>query len=123
MTSSTQCSYSLVHRDLEHELLPYRQADNVGVLCCSPLAAGQLTGWRDTPSAPGRRRMGTMSPLPGPTLRAARAALDLVARAHGVSMAQVALAWLLAQPGSRPSSSGRAGSSSWRTTSVPRASC
>ncbi|MCK9878210.1 aldo/keto reductase [Frankia sp. Ag45/Mut15] len=73
-------------------------------MCYSPLAAGQLTGWRDTPRVLGRRRMGMMSPLPGPTLRAARAALDLVAldlvaRAHGVSMAPVALAWLLAQPG------------------------
>jgi aryl-alcohol dehydrogenase-like predicted oxidoreductase len=97
--ASVQVGYSLVWRDLEHELLPYCRADDVGVLCFSPLAAGQLTGWNDTPSAAGRRRLGVMSSFEGARLRAARAVLDVVARAHGVSMAQVALAWLLAQPG------------------------
>jgi aryl-alcohol dehydrogenase-like predicted oxidoreductase len=96
---SMQVLYSLAQRDLEHELLPYCRADNVGVLCFSPLSSGQLTGWRDTPGAAGRRKLGVMSSVEGSNLRAARAVLDAIARARGVSMAQVALAWLIAQPG------------------------
>lgn len=97
--SSTQVYYSLAARDVEHEILPFCRADGMGVLVYSPLSGGQLTGWRDTPGASGRRKMGTMASVDGANLRAARAVLSAVARARGATMAQVALAWLLAQPG------------------------
>jgi aryl-alcohol dehydrogenase-like predicted oxidoreductase len=97
--SAFQGLYSLATRDLEREILPYCRSDEVGVLVYRPLAGGLLTGWRDTPSAPGRRRFGALSEIPESVLYAARSALAEVAGAHQVSMAQVALAWLLAQPG------------------------
>jgi aryl-alcohol dehydrogenase-like predicted oxidoreductase len=97
--SAFQGLYSLVSRDLEQEILPCCRSEDIGVLIYSPLAGGQLTGWSDTASAAGRRRFGALPPVPDDLLRAARTALEAVARAHEISMAQVALAWLLAQPG------------------------
>jgi aryl-alcohol dehydrogenase-like predicted oxidoreductase len=97
--SSMQIPYSLLQRDVEHEILPYCLADDVGTLIYAPLAAGQLTGWRDTPGAAGRRKGGGMASGDAARLRTARAVIDAIARARGVSMAQVGLAWLLAQPG------------------------
>ena len=91
--------YSLVTRDLEQEILPYCRADEVGVLVYRPLGGGLLTGWQDTDSARGRRKFGAISRVSDDALHTARAALDAIAVARGVSMAQVALAWLLAQPG------------------------
>ena len=96
--SSVQVQYSLVARDVEHEILPQCRADQVGVLVYQPLASGQLTGWQDTAGARGRRRLGILGEETQ-SLQRARAAVEAVARNHGVSMAQVALAWVLAQPG------------------------
>lgn len=96
--SSVQVQYSLIARDVEHEILPQSRADQVGVLVYQPLASGQLTGWQDTAGARGRRRLGILGEAT-PALARARSALDAVARDRGVSMAQVALAWVLAQPG------------------------
>ena len=97
--NSFQASYSLVTRDLEHEILPYCRTDGVGVLVYSPLAGGLLAGWQDTASAQGRRQFGALPRVPDDVLLAARKALDAIAAARGVSMSQAALAWLLAQPG------------------------
>jgi aryl-alcohol dehydrogenase-like predicted oxidoreductase len=94
-----QALYSLVTRELEHEILPYCRGDEVGVLVYRPLGGGLLTAWQDTDSAQGRRRFGAISRVCEDVLQAARTALDSIAAARGVSMAQVALAWLLAQPG------------------------
>ena len=97
--SAFQALYSLVTRELEHEILPYCRADEVGVLVYRPLGGGLLTGWADTDSAQGRRKFGAISRVSEDALKTARTALDAIATARGVSMAQVALAWLLAQPG------------------------
>jgi aryl-alcohol dehydrogenase-like predicted oxidoreductase len=97
--SAFQALYSLVTRELEHEILPYCRADEVGVLVYRPLGGGLLTGWADTDSAQGRRKFGAISRVSEDALETARTALDAIATRRGVSMAQVALAWLLAQPG------------------------
>jgi aryl-alcohol dehydrogenase-like predicted oxidoreductase len=97
--SSVQVQYSLVSRDVEHEILPHCRTDDIGVLVFQPLAGGQLTGWRDTRGARGRRRLGILDTAGPENLPRARAVVDAIARARGVSMAQVALAWVLAQPG------------------------
>lgn len=94
-----QIQYSLAAREVEHEILPHCRTDGIGVLVFSPLGGGQLTGWRDTPGASGRRNMGALPRVEQDVLRRARAVVRAVARARGVSMAQVALAWVLAQPG------------------------
>lgn len=99
---SLQAYYSLAGRDLEHELLPLCREENIGVLPWSPLSGGFLTGKyrRDDPTPEGARRSG----FDFPPIDEARGfdavhALDQIAKAKGVTIAQVALAWLLAQPG------------------------
>ena len=99
---SLQAYYSLVGRDLEHELLPLCREENVGVLPWSPLSGGFLSGkyTRDNPNPEGARRTNFQFPA----IDEARGfdaidALDAIAKAKGASVAQVALAWLLAQSG------------------------
>jgi aryl-alcohol dehydrogenase-like predicted oxidoreductase len=100
---SLQAYYSLVARELEHELLPVSQDQGVGVLVWSPLAGGFLTGKQRRGEAPpaGSRRAangdtGTMDPEQGFDVVDA---LDGIARERGTSIAQVAINWLLRRPG------------------------
>jgi aryl-alcohol dehydrogenase-like predicted oxidoreductase len=99
---SLQAYYSLVGRDLEHELLPLCREENVSVLPWSPLSGGFLSGkyTRDDPNPKGARRTNFQFPA----IDEARGfdaidALEAIAKAKGASVAQVALAWLLAQAG------------------------
>ena len=98
---SLQAYYSLVGRDLEHELLPLCREEGLGVLPWSPLSGGFLTGkYRRDASAPeGARRTGFDFPPIDARAYDAVDALDAVAKAKNASIAQVALAWLLHQPG------------------------
>ena len=99
---SLQAYYSLVGRDLEHELLPLCREEGLGILPWSPLSGGFLSGkyQRDNPNPEGARRSGFQFP-PIDEARGFDAveALEKIATAKGASVAQVALAWLLAQPG------------------------
>ena len=96
--SSVQVQYSLMARDIEHEIVPQCRAEHVGILAYQPLASGQLTGWQETAGARGRRRLGILGEETQ-RLQRARQVVDAIARGRDVSMAQVALAWVLAQPG------------------------
>jgi aryl-alcohol dehydrogenase-like predicted oxidoreductase len=73
----------------------------VGILVWSPLAGGLLSG-KYGPGNPSRRQAGGRNEPPirdeGRLWRIVEVVKD-VARAHGVSGAQVALAWLLGRPG------------------------
>lgn len=99
---SLQAYYSLVGRDLEHELLPLCQEEGLGVLPWSPLSGGFLSGKyrRETPSPEGARRSGFQFP---PIDEAhgfdAVETLEQIAKDRNGSIAQVALRWLLAQRG------------------------
>ena len=99
---SLQAYYSLVGRDLEHELLPLCREEHLAVLPWSPLSGGFLTGKyrRDNPNPEGARRSGFQFP-PIDEERGFEAidALDQIAKTRNVSIAQIALAWLLAQSG------------------------
>ena len=99
---SLQAYYSLVGRDLEHELLRLCREENLGVLPWSPLSGGFLSGkyTRDNPTPEGARRSGFQFP-PIDEARGFDAvdALARIAKEKGATIAQVALAWLLAQPG------------------------
>jgi aryl-alcohol dehydrogenase-like predicted oxidoreductase len=99
---SLQAYYSLVGRDLEHELLPLCREEGVGVLPWSPLSGGFLSGKyrRDNPNPEGARRTNFQFPA----IDEARGfdaveALDETAKKKGATVPQVALAWLLSQPG------------------------
>src|SRR6266404_2496120 len=99
---SLQAYYSLVGRDLEHELLPLCREENVGVLPWSPLSGGFLSGKyrRDSPNPEGARRTGfQFPPIDEERGFDAIEALTRIANEKSVTVAQVALAWLLAQPG------------------------
>ena len=99
---SLQAYYSLAGRDLEHELLPLCLEEGLGVLPWSPLSGGFLTGKyrRENPNPEGARRTGfDFPPVDEERGFDAVEALDAVAKARGATVAQTALAWLLARPG------------------------
>ena len=102
--AAQQIYYSLEARDAEYELVPLALDQGLGILVWSPLAGGllsgkfrrdaaqpensrHLSGWNEPPVRNEDRLYDTIEVL-----------LD-VAKAHGVSAAQVALAWLLGRPG------------------------
>ena len=102
--TAVQTYYSLVGREAEHEIIPQCRADDLGVIVWSPLSSGYLTGrYHAGPSGEagpgGRRTTFTFPPVDDDVGGRGVEAVTLVAEAHGVSMAQVALAWVLAQPG------------------------
>ena len=99
---SLQAYYSLVGRDLEYELLPLCREENIGVLPWSPLSGGFLSGKyrRDNPTPEGSRRSGfDFPPIDVERGFDAVEVLDRIAKERKSSVPQIALAWLLAQPG------------------------
>jgi aryl-alcohol dehydrogenase-like predicted oxidoreductase len=97
--TAAQLYYSLVAREAEHELIPECRADDLGVVVWSPLSSGFLTGRYRAAGADGRRTTFTFPPVDPELGERALVALATVADGRGASMAQVALAWVLAQPG------------------------
>lgn len=98
---SIQAYYTIAGRDLEREIVPMLQSEGLGLLVWSPLAGGLLSGkyTRDGSSEAGSRRK--TFDFPPVQLDRAYDVIDVmreVAGAKGVSVAQVALAWLLHQP-------------------------
>jgi aryl-alcohol dehydrogenase-like predicted oxidoreductase len=90
--------YSLVGRDVEHELLPLLGDTGIGALAWSPLAGGFLTGryTREKPQGDGGR-LSAFDIIPFDRDRGYEVvdALGGIAGAQNVSIAAVALAWLL----------------------------
>ena len=97
---SVQAYYTLASRDLEREVVPLLTDQKLGLMVWSPLAGGLLSGKysADGKGPEGARRASFDFPVVDKP-RAARCvdAMRPIAKAHGVSVAQVALAWLLAQ--------------------------
>jgi aryl-alcohol dehydrogenase-like predicted oxidoreductase len=105
---SLQPQYSLVERSIEIELLPFCRAAGLGVLPWGPLGAGFLTGRyeRGVEPADGSRIGDASDDLEEALHRrgteANFRAVDearAIAGELGATVPQVALAWLLAQPG------------------------
>ena len=100
---SEQIYYSLQARDAENELVPIAIEEGLGILVWSPLAGGLLSGkYRRGQDAPeGTRRFeGWTEPPVNDEDRLYNTvdALVEIADGHGVSAAQVALAYTLAKP-------------------------
>jgi aryl-alcohol dehydrogenase-like predicted oxidoreductase len=98
---SLQAYYTIAGRDLERELVPMLQSEGLGLMVWSPLAGGLLSGkyGRDTQGEAGSRR----TTFDFPPVERERAwdcvdAMRAIAGKKGVSVAQIALAWLLHQP-------------------------
>jgi len=100
---SQQIYYSLQERSAEYELLPLAVDQGLGTLVWSPLAGGLLSGkYRRGQDAPaGSRHVTDWDEPPVYDEDALYDTIDVlvqVADGHGVSAAQVALAWLLGRP-------------------------
>jgi len=96
-----QPEYNLVAREpYESEFAPIVAEFGLGVLPYSALASGFLTGkYRTTADNAGAARRSAAARYLTPTGLAVLAVLDDTAAAHGVEVASVAIAWLLARPG------------------------
>jgi aryl-alcohol dehydrogenase-like predicted oxidoreductase len=96
-----QAYYSIAGRDLERELVPMLREEKLGLLVWSPLAGGLLSG-KFGPGAPNpedaRRASFDFPPVDKERAFACVAAMREVGDARGVSVARVALAYVLAKP-------------------------
>jgi aryl-alcohol dehydrogenase-like predicted oxidoreductase len=105
---SLQPQYSLVERSIEVEILPFCRAAGLGVLPWGPLGAGFLTGKysRDSEPPEGSRMAEATDDLEEARHRRAIernfAVVDeaeAIAAERGATVSQVAIAWLLGEPG------------------------
>jgi len=96
----TQSYYSLVGRELENETIPLLEDQGLGLLVWSPLAGGFLSGkfTRDGQGGEGRRASFDFPPVDKDKGFDVVDVMRGIASAHGASVAQVALAWVLAKP-------------------------
>jgi aryl-alcohol dehydrogenase-like predicted oxidoreductase len=98
---SLQMYYSAVSRDIEREIVPLARDQNLAILPWSPLSGGLLSGKfsRENEKPDGARRATfDFPPVEKERLWRLLDVMRPIAQAHGVSVAQVALAWLRAQP-------------------------
>jgi aryl-alcohol dehydrogenase-like predicted oxidoreductase len=94
---SMQNHYNLLYREEEREMLPFCADQGVGLLPWSPLARGRLTrDWNTETARTETDEFGAR--LYRDEDRSIVDAVTTVAERRGVPRAQVALAWLLAQP-------------------------
>ena len=99
-----QNHYNLVYREEEREMMPLCREEGIGVIPWSPLARGFLAGNR---RKDGRRRDDAREERRASRTKLYYADSDFtiadrvgeLARRRGVKPTQIALAWLLAQPG------------------------
>ena len=105
---SLQPQYSLVERSIEVEILPFCRAAGIGVLPWGPLGAGFLTGKysRDTDPPEGSRMADAGDDIEEARHRRAIERnfrvvdeAEAIASERGATISQVALAWLLGEPG------------------------
>jgi len=102
--TSLQPPYAVVRRDIEHDILPFCLAQNIGVIVYSPMYAGLLTGSMT------RERVANFLPedwrrnLPGfkePALSQNLQAVEIlraIGKRHGCTPGEVAIAWTLHHP-------------------------
>ncbi|MDR5816045.1 aldo/keto reductase [Caballeronia sp. LZ033] len=96
-----QAYYSIAGRDVERELVPLIVEEQMGLLVWSPLAGGLLSG-KFGPGAPAdhdsRRSTFDFPPVDLDRAWQCVSVMRAIADARCVSVAQIALAWLLAKP-------------------------
>src|SRR5438477_6229408 len=102
--TSVQPPYSLIHREVEEDILPYCLREGIGVIVYSPMASGLLTG------AMTRERAAKLSnddwrrthpDFTEPNLSRNLALVERlrqIARRHNRSAGEVAIAWTLHNP-------------------------
>jgi aryl-alcohol dehydrogenase-like predicted oxidoreductase len=102
--TSLQPRYSLVHREIEDQVLPYCEQVGIGVIVYSPMASGLLTGAMTRERAaklPADDWRKTHPDFTEPDLSSNLALVDRlqqIARRHNRSAGEVAIAWTLHHP-------------------------
>ena len=108
---TNQLPYSLLFRAIEYEIVPKCIQEGIGILCYSPLTIGLLTGKYRSPDEvpPGRARTRHFSSKRPQTRHGepgceqetweAMQQIQTIAQELGVSVVELALAWLLHRPG------------------------
>ncbi|MEQ8413001.1 MAG: aldo/keto reductase [Imperialibacter sp.] len=97
-----QYHYSAATRDIEHELVPMAADHKLAIFPWSPLAGGFLSGKytrAGSSDANGRRANFDFPPLDKEKAYDLVEVMGGIAKAHGVTTAQIALAWVRHQPG------------------------
>ena len=95
---SMQNNYSLLYREEEREMIPLCREEGIGLIPYSPIGGGLLAGSRRTNTV----RSHSVMARARFNRKADEAVIDAVAavaKKRGVAPAEVAIAWLLAQPG------------------------
>lgn len=101
---SLQPEYSLISREIEKEIIPFVQSEEVGVIVYSPLGRGVLSGkYRAGEAPPEGSRLAAGEPrleelLKKNAINVAEAIQPLAAE-RGLTQAQYALSWVLSRPG------------------------
>ena len=101
--ASDQPPYSLLRRDIEADVLSFCRDHNIGVIVYSPLQQGLLTGKmtldRELDEDDYRRHNKWFNPTNRQRVLDALAQVQPIADAHGCTLAQLTIAWTVAQPG------------------------
>ena len=97
---SLQAYYTIAGRDLEREIIPLLLDQKIGLMVWSPLAGGLLSGkyGRNKETNEGRRVEFDFPPVNKEKAFDIIEEMEKIAKEKQVSVAQIALAWLLHQP-------------------------
>lgn len=96
---SMQPHYNLIYREEEREMLPLCRSEGIGVLPWSPLARGVLAGKHSSTRSKTDGQVAALYDASKAQDDAVAAAVRALAEQRGVSMAQIAYAWLASRPG------------------------
>ena len=99
--TSNQHQYSLLHRSIEHDILPFSKLHHIGVLAWSPLASGFLTDdfrLENLDQEDFRRRHPYAQEPAWSKLRNIRQKLQAIAQDHQQTLVNLAVAWVLNNP-------------------------
>jgi len=96
---SLQAYYTIAGRELEREIIPFLLDQNIGLMVWSPLAGGLLSGkyGRNKETKEGRRVNFDFPPIDKEKAFDIVEVMEKIAADKNVSVAQIALAWLLHQ--------------------------
>jgi aryl-alcohol dehydrogenase-like predicted oxidoreductase len=102
--TSLQPRYSLLHREIEPDILPFVARENIGVIAYSPMASGLLTGAMTRERIAGlpaddwrKRHPDFQEPRLSRNLQLV-SLLRTIGKRHGHTPAEVAIAWVLRHP-------------------------
>ena len=96
-----QYFYSLAGRDIEREIVPLAEDQNLAIMPWSPLAGGFLSGkyTRNDETSEGRRATFDFPPINKEKTFDIIDVITEVGKEHNATPAQIALAWVRQQPG------------------------